>query len=306
MRRKIIQIANSTQLVSLPRKWALEMGLVKGAELEVEVDGNRLIISQEGGNKRLIRAVTIDVREKGAKVKKLIGALYRAGYDQITINKFDYNTLQHVQAVLREGCIGFEIVEQSPNKVIIKNVTVAADDSFDRIARRMVSHVIAESSEAVHAAQSLDSDRLTYVIDMDRTLNKLADFCSRIIQSTRDPGAAAKNQIVNVLEQLGDQYALICKHVAESKKPLSQSVHKALKESQKIPPYVATLTFDFSFEKLTKMHREKAELDRVCRELLKSAERHELPIIFHIRNIGEIMRYIDYPAISLWSAKQKN
>ena len=36
MRRKVIQIAESTQLISLPRKWALKYNIKKGEELEIE------------------------------------------------------------------------------------------------------------------------------------------------------------------------------------------------------------------------------------------------------------------------------
>ena len=45
MRRKVIQIANSTQLISLPRKWSLQFNIKKGDELEVEEQGSKLSIA---------------------------------------------------------------------------------------------------------------------------------------------------------------------------------------------------------------------------------------------------------------------
>ena len=54
MRRKVLQIAESTQLISLPRKWTLKYNIQKGDELEVEENGNKIQIStekvQEPGN----------------------------------------------------------------------------------------------------------------------------------------------------------------------------------------------------------------------------------------------------------------
>lgn len=47
--RKVIQIANSTQLISLPRKWTQKYGVKKGDELEVVEDGSKVIISTEKG-----------------------------------------------------------------------------------------------------------------------------------------------------------------------------------------------------------------------------------------------------------------
>ena len=51
MGRKVIQIADSTQLISLPRKWALQHGIKKGDELEVEEKGRKIVISTEKGEK---------------------------------------------------------------------------------------------------------------------------------------------------------------------------------------------------------------------------------------------------------------
>jgi len=41
-------VANSTQLISLPRKWAQQFNVRKGDELEIEEEGNQLIIKTEG------------------------------------------------------------------------------------------------------------------------------------------------------------------------------------------------------------------------------------------------------------------
>ena len=84
MKRKVIQIANSTQLISLPRKWSQKYGVKKGDELEVEDDGSRIIIStekaQELGN--------IEVDISGADrdfLLFLIRSLYIKGYDEIKL-----------------------------------------------------------------------------------------------------------------------------------------------------------------------------------------------------------------------------
>ena len=45
MKRKVIQIAESTQLVSLPRKWALKYGVKKGDEVDVLEEGNKIVVS---------------------------------------------------------------------------------------------------------------------------------------------------------------------------------------------------------------------------------------------------------------------
>ena len=61
MKRKIIQIADSTQLVSLPRKWSLKYNIKKGDEVEVEEQGNKLLVSTEKGVE--LKSIEIDVTE---------------------------------------------------------------------------------------------------------------------------------------------------------------------------------------------------------------------------------------------------
>ena len=48
MKRKVIQIADSTQLVSLPRKWTIKNGIKKGDELEIVEKGPKLIVHASG------------------------------------------------------------------------------------------------------------------------------------------------------------------------------------------------------------------------------------------------------------------
>ena len=59
MKRKVIQIANSTQLISLPRKWSLQFGIKKGDELEVEEKGSQIIVSTEKGVKNKKIKITV-------------------------------------------------------------------------------------------------------------------------------------------------------------------------------------------------------------------------------------------------------
>ena len=47
MKRRVIQIAESTQLVSLPRKWAKKYNIKKGDELEVEIEGSSVRITTD-------------------------------------------------------------------------------------------------------------------------------------------------------------------------------------------------------------------------------------------------------------------
>ena len=47
MKRKVIQLAHSTAVISLPSKWVKKYGVKKGDEIEVGEEESRLIVTAE-------------------------------------------------------------------------------------------------------------------------------------------------------------------------------------------------------------------------------------------------------------------
>ena len=84
MKRKIIQIANSTYLVSLPKKWCVDNNLKKGEEIDVEPKGGEVTITAE---KKIIPTSTeMDItRLDRTSIFFAIRALYKKGYDEIKL-----------------------------------------------------------------------------------------------------------------------------------------------------------------------------------------------------------------------------
>ena len=76
MKRSVIQIANSTQLISLPRKWSLKFNIQKGDELEVEEEGNKLLSKTELDN-ILIKFVRMSKKKNQQKVIDEIKVILR-------------------------------------------------------------------------------------------------------------------------------------------------------------------------------------------------------------------------------------
>jgi bifunctional DNA-binding transcriptional regulator/antitoxin component of YhaV-PrlF toxin-antitoxin module len=75
MKRKVIQIAQSTQLISLPRKWAKKFGIKKGDELEVEEKGSSVTVSTSKDIEA--EKVTIKFDETKKFLKRPLSTLYK-------------------------------------------------------------------------------------------------------------------------------------------------------------------------------------------------------------------------------------
>src|SRR3989344_5851925 len=109
MKRKVIQLAEKTLVVSLPSKWARAYNVRKGDEVEVGEAGSKLTISPQS---ELVEEKTeLDVRGLDLEVsRRALGAIFKAGYDEVNVTFEDMKELNKIQEVVREEFIGFEVM----------------------------------------------------------------------------------------------------------------------------------------------------------------------------------------------------
>ena len=164
MKRKVIQIANSTQLISLPRKWSQKYGVKKGDELEVEENGNKIVIGTEKGVS--LETVEIDITGLDrSSIMYYIRSIYRMGYDEIKVNfnnpttiHYRLNEKKSVIAVIHtevNRLVGVEIVQQKENFCIIKDLSPNPPIAeFDNILRRIFLLITDATKELVEGIKS--------------------------------------------------------------------------------------------------------------------------------------------------------
>ena len=137
--RKLIQHGKSSLTMALPLKWLKERNLKKGDSLFVDKEGNKLILSTDGALK--IGKISIDVTELDrTSIILYIQSLYRFGYNEVEVNFNRLTTTHyrkkedtHISSVIHlivNRLIGFEIVEQFDNKILIKYVTKESEEDF--------------------------------------------------------------------------------------------------------------------------------------------------------------------------------
>lgn len=120
MKRKVNKVGTSTLTVSLPSKWAKNIGLKVGDEIEVEEDGSLLRISTHLSKE--IKKTKIHLKDENSDVLgSIFGGLYRDGYDEIEISSDSYEPLLELQSRL-DIMPGFEYFEINKRRAIIRNV----------------------------------------------------------------------------------------------------------------------------------------------------------------------------------------
>src|SRR3989338_465513 len=155
MKRKVIQIANSTQLVSLPRKWCEAYEVKKGDELEVQEEGSRVIISTDKG----IDGQRIEINPPHLKniTERHVTTAFRTGVDEVCVDfNYDENPelLQYISKTLDGQTIGYEIIAQEKNYFVIKDLSGTSATSFDTALRRSFLLLASMAKESLEAIKS--------------------------------------------------------------------------------------------------------------------------------------------------------
>ncbi len=265
MRRKVIQIANSTQLVSLPRKWALLHNVKKGDEVDIEEKGNKLLISTDGNKEG--EKIEFDIKHLEPMTARFIHALYKRGIDEIKIN-FDKPTeLEIVQKALGKETVGYEIVEQSKNFCVVKNVSGDLED-FEPILRRTFLLLITMADDGLVALKAKSSIDLTNLLPLEESNNRFTTTCRRYLNKKGHPSIPVIGPlyyIIEDLEKIADHYKYLYSYF------ISNDLKKMKISAQAVVYFEKTnKLLKLFYELFYKPDKEKiAEIGKMRKELVK-------------------------------------
>lgn len=190
MKRKVIQHGPSSLIVSLPNDWVKRNGIKKGDLLDVEETNDKLEISR----KTLVKgsSVTADITGLNrTSIVIYIRSLYRKGYDEIVI-KFKEPEVPHyrldkkldVHKVIDEALsflIGIEIISQTRNEIVLKQISEDSDKELASMFERVVNLTVYTFKEAEKALLENDDYLLAMVEPHRKSIFKFSSYCMRLI-----------------------------------------------------------------------------------------------------------------------------
>ncbi len=292
MKRKVIQIAGSTQLISLPRKWAVAHNVKKGAELDVQEDGNRVIVSVD--NVPVVESSELDVSNLGAMIPRSVSALYKRGIDSLRMTFNDPSTVRILHEALAKDTVGFEMLEQGENFCVIKHVG-GAPTEFDSVLRRTFLLLNTMSDECISAFKKENYALLKNLAFLEEANNRFTTTCMRYLNKKGAPEGFNKigpvYHLVEELEQLADQYKYICQHFSnldKSKIKLRKDVLDLFEKANKLVRIYSESFYKLDNEKVVFIKEERNNLIEAAHDLLKKNLNHaEYWLIHHSINIAQ-------------------
>ena len=299
MKRKIIQLAGKTSVISIPQSWIRKFNIKKGQEVEVKEENNRIII--ETDNVVQTKDIKLDISEMNVSTAwyNLISA-YRSGAETINVYYNDYildiktkeNTLS--SDMIRDAVnkfTGMEIIKQGKNHAIIKEITTPKIEEFENILKRTYFAVINMSSDIVEGLEKVDKIKINNVSEISEVnVNKLCNFSLRLITKHKKNGIDSLTLYSTIikLEEIGDNYSKISKIFAESKNEYSKKLIQLFKNLDKMINLFYNISFKHEQDKYNNMAEIKQEIKQEIKDF-KTDSDYEKEILQIARGIPELL-----------------
>ncbi|MFX0002558.1 MAG: PhoU domain-containing protein [Candidatus Hodarchaeota archaeon] len=227
--RKVQKTGGSSYIISLPKVWIDKNGIKKNDTLGIlsQPDGNLLITPQIDNEKavKMKEIIVDDYKDENFLFRILIGA-YIMGFSKIKIKsskKFE-PFIRDCITTFTQIAIGPEVVEESNNYIVIKDLLNPTEMPFEKTIKRMYILVHDMHEDAIRAFEKGDKKVAKEVIKRDDDVDRLHWLIGRQSHiALRDLIICQKmgltleqanhfQQISRFLERVGDHAVRIAKN----------------------------------------------------------------------------------------------
>ncbi len=284
MRRKVIKLGANSLLVSLPSVWVEKHGITKGAGLAAQEKDGKLML--QSTNAPTNQRTAIDITNLHPIVKRALGALYKKGYDEFTIHFNDHEELELAHEVIREEFTGFEIVQHGKNHLVAREISQPHPDQFDTVLRRQFLVIKEYAHETLTALGNKDHAWLKRLVLRDKDVNKLADFCRRLINKHQD-AKTGLYFIVEQLEKISDRYKDISTYTSAKKIVPSKALLQAYKDVNAYLDDFYKCFYQFSLPAVSAFVSKRQQLMATLNKLHEQVSPQEQRLLFWLEDITE-------------------
>ncbi len=291
MKRKVIQIAGSTQLVSLPRQWAKRNNIQRGQEVEVQEDGDRIIITSS--SEPLTERAELDITSLGDLMPRCVSAMYKRGVDSLRLTYSNPRLVSVVNEALAKDTVSFEILEQGENFCVIKHVGGLTTE-FDSVLRRIFLLLNTMSEECITALKKKDYSTLKNLSFLEEANNRFTTTCMRHLNKKGNESPEKIGPlyyIVENIEQVADQYKYICHHFSKLDKgnfELRKDILELFERANKLVRIYSELFYKFDTEKALFVRNERNKIIDLAHVFLKKKINYaENWLVYHSINIAQ-------------------
>jgi phosphate uptake regulator len=215
-KRKVQLTGGSTLIISLPIRWAREVGIKPGDELFLTPQSDRsLLMTTEPKTEEQMYETTIKLfpGESPENNLRILIAHYLIGYDIIKLisqKGFGASDRKWIKDAVRKRLIGLEVIEESQNELILQSLLNYRDLPLAKTMQSMSRILSSMQGDAMQALRDNDPELAQDVIQRDDEVDRFYLLIVRQLKAAiEDVRLSEKIGLAHPRECLG--YRLIAK-----------------------------------------------------------------------------------------------
>ncbi|MFC1751511.1 AbrB/MazE/SpoVT family DNA-binding domain-containing protein [Pseudomonadota bacterium] len=301
MKRKIIKQGHNTLTVTLPKKWCDFHNLKGGNEIEVLEEDEKIIVTPQENRTESIISIDITGMDR-CSILYAIRNAYRMGYNEISL-KFDNSTTQYyefertdnVLSIIHyevDHLVGVEIISQTKNSCIIRDLSSPHAEEFDPVLRRIFLVLINAAEELTEGMKASDYDLVKTTEEKHNTITKFASYCLRMINQGLSIGYKQHTLIYHIIANL-DKIADVMKYTARSynfhKKEMGPTTLKLLNRMVDSLRMYYEFFYKGDTKKAVELDKNRGEILRLIREKCTDFPKEEMLILTNLEQMLELL-----------------
>jgi len=290
MIRKVIQSNPTTMVISLPKKWVTSRNIKKGDELQVIEKPDRSL--QIGGGNPKLKEIEVTLTSSHYQyISGLIRNLYIHGYDIVKVNYHKKNDVIQI-AELLNYLIAYEIVEQTKNYCIIKNISTEKKEDYEVFLRKIFQNVLylAEIFQD-SLTKPITSEQQKKIEDLLRNSTKFSCYTRRILQKfnlTQTDAGLANYVLVTLLHMIARNYWYTQKYLNQHSFKIQNETVEYAKSLQKTFRHLYETYYDNSKD-INKLHEQIERLIAKANKFILKCSAHNRVIVKYLSESSRIL-----------------
>ncbi len=249
--RRIIKFGTSSYVVSLPKSWVNKNKLDKGDLLYFNENGNNeLVLSpRDVEKKKNLSRINIDIKGKPLQtIRREIMSAYISNHAIIKITGDLKKVRPDIDNMLH-GLLALEIMEDTPERIVVKDFLNLNDISLSDVVKRMDVMVRTMMNDADTSFKKNMYDKLS---QLDKSVNKLMFLVFRVVRGGMKDPAVLQSLKVNCCTDLLDYWLIADKleGIADDTRRIARFLKKSSLSKQETDDFKAM--FDISRENYAK------------------------------------------------------
>ena len=299
MKRKVIQIAESTQLISLPRKWAQSNNIKKGDELEISEGKGVLTIFAGAPPKEEKIFVNVTGLDRSSIIL-LIRCLYKKGYDEIKLTcntpvvthhrTGEKKTFLNVVHLEVNRLPGFEVVEQKDNYCILKAISEPTLKDLDTIIRRLLLLTVDMGRDVIEGASEYDRVLLETIEEKHDSITKFTSYSMRLLNKGQLENQLFLFGLLNLVDKAVDHIKNSARLILMFNKKCRTEVIIIMEEVFETFSMYNQVHFKMDFSLVSRMSRQKEEIRSKINIILPKLSKEEAVILETFQSTLEMYR----------------